>query len=205
MSDYQDHFMLEAIEEAKKALNTFEVPVGCVFVDPKTNQIIARGHNLTNARKNALEHAELVAIGKYSDEQQQNENENKIRGSHLYVTVEPCIMCAAALLYHRVGKVFFGCKNPRFGGNGTILSLHDDHQGEIWNDNKNSTVVGYESVSGFHEEEAIRLLQEFYEQENPSAPQPKSKEKRRQRVASNNNNNAKDDDDEVDNKMEKEK
>ena len=97
-------------------------------------------------------------------------------------------MCASALLYHGVGKVFFGCRNPRFGGNGTILSLHDDHVGELWlsDDNNNSNTdnnntssvsvkVGYESFAGFREQEAIKLLQDFYEQENPSAPQPRVK------------------------------
>ena len=197
-ADYHDEFMLEALKEAKHALDTFEVPVGCVFVDPKTNTIIARGHNLTNLRKNALEHAELVAIGKFEEEKSDNNNNNsnnfRIKGSHLYVTVEPCIMCASALLYHGVGKVFFGCRNPRFGGNGTILSLHDDHVGELWSknnhddcnntssengNNNNNIKIGYESFAGFREQEAIKLLQDFYEQENPSAPQPRVKRRAR--------------------------
>lgn len=187
--------MLAALDEAKHALETFEVPVGCVFVDPSTNTIIARGHNLTNERKNALEHAELVSIGKYQAERELAKNTsceaktgNAIKGSHLYVTVEPCIMCASALLYHGVKKVFFGCRNPRFGGNGTILSIHEDHLGELWEKEKlnNQSVssklllqIGYESFAGFREEEAIKLLQNFYEQENPSAPVAKVKRRTR--------------------------
>ena len=97
-------------------------------------------------------------------------------------------MCGSALLYHGVKKVFFGCRNPRFGGNGTILSIHNDHVGELWNKNENDknnknknsiNNIGYESYSGFREEEAIKLLQDFYEQENPSAPQPRVKRRMR--------------------------
>lgn len=171
--DYKDEFMLEALKEAAAALAAGEVPVGCVFVAPvpvpngggAVMRIIGRGHNLTNARKNALEHAELVAI---ADMERRGALTDLalLKHMHLYVTVEPCIMCGAALLYRGIGKVFFGCSNPRFGGNGTILSLHDDRRGELWSLQQ----VGYASRGGFRAREAIALLQDFYEQENPNAP-----------------------------------
>ena len=187
-ADYGDDFMLAALAEAKAALGTGEVPVGCVFVCPTSRRIIARGHNMTNARKNALEHAELVAIaGAMTAAHDEADaaisttrggveaESTDIRGSHLYVTVEPCIMCAAALLYRGVGKVYFGCRNPRFGGNGTVLSVHRDViAGAGAAANANATAeqpTGYESVGGFREAEAIALLQDFYEQDNPAVPE----------------------------------
>lgn len=181
---YQDGFMLEALKEAAAALKTGEVPVGCVFValsasksDGKEKKfvIVGRGHNLTNARKNALEHAELVAISKM-EEQQQLDPRSSLQHMQLYVTVEPCIMCASALLYRGIGKVFFGCSNPRFGGNGTILSMHgaDGQKGEM-------KTAGYSSFGGYRAQEAIALLQDFYEQENPNAPSDAKSGKRRLR------------------------
>ncbi len=187
--DYDDAFMLAALAEARIALAASEVPVGCVFVDPRSRVIVARGHNMTNARRNALEHAELVAIealvASRGGATAAGDVWGAVRGLDLYVTVEPCIMCAAALLYHGIGRVFFGCRNPRFGGNGTILSVHQDSgccggSGDVGASAAAAPGrVGYPSFAGFRQEEAVRLLQDFYEQENPSAPQPRPKRRRR--------------------------
>jgi tRNA-specific adenosine deaminase 2 len=155
---YVDDFMQEALKEARQALASGEVPVGCVFV--RDNVIIARGHNRTNARLNALEHAELVALAARPPQ----DSAYSLEGVHLYVTVEPCIMCGAALLYRQVDRVFFGCANPRFGGNGSILALNSDRAMED---------RAYDSFGGHRAEEAVALLQNFYAQENPGAPEDK--------------------------------
>ena len=87
----------------------------------------------------------------------------------LYVTVEPCIMCAAALRQLGIRRVYFGCSNDRFGGNGTVFSLHSDHHAKY---------PPYEVVSGLFRKEAIILLRSFYIQENDHAPIPKKKNNR---------------------------
>ena len=105
--------MRAALEQAQLAMENGEVPVGCVFV--KENQILARAYNATNRTKNATQHCELVAIAEAGE---------TLEGSDLYVTCEPCIMCAEALKLVGVQRVFFGCYNERFGGTGSILALH---------------------------------------------------------------------------------
>ena len=170
---YDDRFMLAALAEAKAALDAGEVPVGCVFV--RGSEIIARGHNLTNAGLNALEHAELVALAAHDAEVRGGTRPGPagidlatatlpLDDVTLYVSVEPCLMCGAALLYRRIGRVFYGCANPHFGGNGSVLSLHADGR---------MAGATYPSVGGCRAEDAVALLQAFYKQENPSAPEDK--------------------------------
>ena len=177
---YEDRFMVEALAEAKAALDEGEVPVGCVFV--LGDDIVARGHNLTNAGLNALEHAELVALSKFDAEVRTGARPPPTASSAadappcaetgtipldavtLYVSVEPCLMCGAALLYRRIGRVFYGCANPHFGGNGSILPLNSD--GAMGG-------ATYPSIGGCRRDDAVALLQAFYKQENPSAPEDK--------------------------------
>jgi tRNA-specific adenosine deaminase 2 len=92
------------------------------------------------------------------------------RECELYVTVEPCIMCAAALRELGIKKVFFGCWNDKFGGNGSILNVHEDDFG-------NDTIVKYEVEGNVFREEAIILLRKFYVNENENAPIPKVKKR----------------------------
>lgn len=112
--------------KAKEALEKGEVPVGCIMV--YKNKVIGTGRNEVNETKNATRHAELVAVDqvKLWCEQQCLSFEKVLRECCLYVTVEPCIMCAAALRYLSVPKVVFGCANERFGGCGSILKIHTD-------------------------------------------------------------------------------
>ena len=147
--------MDKAFQLARQALKAKEVPIGCVFV--KEGKIVAEGRNETNQYKNATKHAELVALATC--------NESDLKGSTLYVTCEPCIMCMSAMRKIGVSKIVYGCSNERFGGCGSVLSLHDD-------------ILDGEAVQiekGIREEEAIELLQEFYELENESAPMKKKK------------------------------
>lgn len=148
-------FMKAALKQAEKALSESEVPVGAVFVFQ--GNIIGQGHNLTNETKNATEHAELVAIGKIL---QSGFPFAQLSAVDVYVTVEPCIMCAAALILVGVKKVYFGCKNDKFGGCGSVLSVNSVDGGiQHLND--------LPCVGGICEEEAIALLQTFYSRENP--------------------------------------
>lgn len=112
--------------KATEALEKGEVPVGCIMV--YKNQVIGTGRNEVNETKNATRHAELVAVDqvKLWCEEQCLSFEEVLRECCLYVTVEPCIMCAAALRYLSVPKVVFGCANERFGGCGSILNIHAD-------------------------------------------------------------------------------
>eukprot|EP00600_Ochromonadales_sp_CCMP1393_P018233 CAMPEP_0175024612 /NCGR_PEP_ID=MMETSP0005-20121125/16568_1 /TAXON_ID=420556 /ORGANISM="Ochromonas sp., Strain CCMP1393" /LENGTH=174 /DNA_ID=CAMNT_0016283193 /DNA_START=20 /DNA_END=547 /DNA_ORIENTATION=+ len=127
-SELQDEsFMRLALNEAEVALDRGEVPVGCVFVDDQNN-VITVGHNMTNESKNGTRHAELVALDKllFDADVEKSKLLETLRSSRLYVTCEPCIMCAAALSKIGIRHVFFGCHNDRFGGNGSILSVHSD-------------------------------------------------------------------------------
>ena len=165
MGSKDEDFMMEAILQAEIALKNDEIPVGCVFVIDDT--VIAKGHNLTNKTKNGTMHAEIVAINHMIYEQ--GLSEETIKQCRLYVTCEPCIMCAAALSLIGIHKVYFGCRNERFGGNGSILSLHEN---EIL-----PKYHSYQIVSGLMEDCAVRLFQKFYVGENKRAPIAKRKRK----------------------------
>ena len=100
--------------------------MGCIMV--YKNQVIGTGRNEVNETKNATRHAELVAVDRVKrwSENQGLCFEDVVRNCSLFVTVEPCIMCASALRYLNVSKVVFGCANERFGGCGSILNIHTD-------------------------------------------------------------------------------
>ena len=113
------NFMHRAVELAKIALEQGEVPVGCVIV--KGDEIIGEGHNLTNLFKNGTKHCEFIAINDAIRKNPQVEFEE----ADLYVTCEPCIMCAEALALIKIRKVYFGCYNERFGGNGSVIKINE--------------------------------------------------------------------------------
>lgn len=116
--------MTEAIKQGQYALEYGEIPVGCVFVNTKDSKIIGYGSNKTNATRNGTKHAELVALDDMLINQKLDVS--VLRDCDLYVTCEPCIMCAAALAKMGIKKCYFGCYNERFGGCGSILSVHED-------------------------------------------------------------------------------
>ena len=109
-----------ALREAEIALDTQEVPVGCVFVHP-TEGVVGRGHNNTVASCNGTRHAELEAIDAMLGD---GRSVGQISECSLYVTVEPCIMCASALRQLQVRQVFYGCRNDKFGGCGTPTAAY---------------------------------------------------------------------------------
>ncbi|KAM3141877.1 hypothetical protein pb186bvf_005963 [Paramecium bursaria] len=129
-----------AYDEALLALAEKEVPVGCVFVDSHSGKVVAQAHNQTNKSHNATQHCEIICISQLKEGFEQY---------ILFVTCEPCIMCAHALNLVNIQKVYYGCPNPRFGGNGSVMSVNK-----------------YESKGGYLEDKCLKLLQEFYQSGN---------------------------------------
>ncbi|KAL2355379.1 cytidine deaminase-like protein [Cryomyces antarcticus] len=160
--EYHERFMREAINMGELALRSNETPVGCVFVHD--GKIIGRGMNDTNRSLSGTRHAEFVAICKIL----QSHPQSILQETDLYVTVEPCIMCAAAMRQYRIRAVYFGCANERFGGTGGVMNIHSDP----------SIDMPYAVYGGLFREEAIMLLRRFYIQENEKAPEPKQKKTR---------------------------
>lgn len=112
-----EHFMKQAITQAKKAYALEEVPIGCVIV--YQDRIIARGYNRRNTDKNTLAHAEISAIKKASKVL----GDWRLEDCTLYVTLEPCQMCAGAIVQARVSRVVIGSMNPKAGCAGSVLNL----------------------------------------------------------------------------------
>ncbi|KAL5720706.1 tRNA(adenine34) deaminase [Ranunculus cassubicifolius] len=166
-----------ALQQAKYALDNLEVPIGCVFVENK--RVIASGRNRTTEKRNATRHAEMEAIDDILKNWQENglsptEIAERFSRCDLYVTCEPCIMCASALSILGIRSVYYGCANDKFGGCGSILSLHSTNSSssEKLDVNDVAKRKGFKCTGGIMASEAISLLQRFYEQGNPNAPKP---------------------------------
>ena len=142
----QEKYMKQAIRQAKKALALDEVPIGCVIV--RDGKIIARGYNRRNTDKNTLSHAELNAIRKAS----KVVGDWRLEGCTMYVTLEPCQMCAGALVQSRIDEVVIGCMNPKAGCAGSVLNLL---QTEAFNHQVKIT-------QGVLQEECSALLSDFF-------------------------------------------
>lgn len=112
-----EKYMKEAIKQAKKAYALGEVPIGCVIV--YQGKIIGRGYNRRNTDRNTLAHAEITAINKASKKL----GDWRLEGCTLYVTLEPCQMCAGAIVQARVTEVVMGSMNPKAGCGGSILNI----------------------------------------------------------------------------------
>ena len=110
-------YMREAVNEASKAIESGEVPIGCVIV--YQDEIIGRGHNLRNSKKNPLCHAEISAINEAACFM----GDWRLEECTLYVTVEPCPMCAGAIVQARIPRVVFGTPNVKAGCAGSILNI----------------------------------------------------------------------------------
>ena len=125
----QQYYMTQALSEAKKAFALGEVPIGAVMV--RDGKIIARGHNLRNSKKNPLRHAEIDVINASAH----IVGDWRLEDCILYVTIEPCPMCAGAIVQARIPKVVFGARNVKAGCAGSILNLLQqpgfNHQVEI--------------------------------------------------------------------------
>ncbi len=125
----EEKYMKEALKQAKKALALGEVPIGCVIVHE--GKIIGRGYNRRNTDKNTLAHAEITAINKAS----KVIGDWRLEECTMYVTLEPCQMCAGAIVQARIPEVIMGCMNPKAGCGGSILNILQmpefNHQVEV--------------------------------------------------------------------------
>jgi len=143
-----EKYMKQAIKQARKAYENGDVPIGCVIVHD--GRIIARGYNRRNKDGQVLAHAELIAIKKAS----KLLGDWRLEECTMYVTLEPCQMCAGAIVQARIPKVVIGCMNPKAGCAGSILNLLDikafNHQ--------------VETVKGVMESECSEMLKTFFKE-----------------------------------------
>lgn len=141
----EEKFMKAAINEAIKAKEKDEVPIGAVIV--KDNKIIARGHNLRESKQNSLLHAEIVAINKACKKL----NNFRLEDCELYVTVEPCLMCAGAIMQSRIKKVYFATTDEKYGAVTSVCNAFDI---------KSNHKVEFEQ--GMLCEESKKLVKDFF-------------------------------------------
>ena len=120
----REDYMREALALAKRAIGTGDVPVGCVVADAR-GTIIGRGRNRREERKNAVRHAEIEAI----EEACAALGSWRMDGCALYVTLEPCPMCAGAIINARIPTVVYGAREPRTGSCGSVLNLFEERYG----------------------------------------------------------------------------
>lgn len=143
-----EKYMKEAIKQAGKAADAGDVPIGCVIVHE--NRIIARGYNKRNARKTTLAHAELIAIEKASKKL----GDWRLEECTMYITLEPCQMCAGAIVQARIPRVVVGAMNKKAGCAGSVLNLFQipafNHQVEF--------------EQGVLQEECSAILSDFFRQ-----------------------------------------
>ena len=146
MKNIDEHFMKIALKEAEKAREIDEVPIGAVIV--KDNKVIAKGHNLRESKKDPLGHAELVAIRKAAKKL----NDWQLVGCDLYVTIEPCIMCAGAIYQSRINRVIYGADDIKGGGFGSSINVLDAK-------NINHTP---EVIKGVMKDECSQIIKEYF-------------------------------------------
>ena len=143
-----EKYMKEALKQAKKAYALKEVPVGCVIV--YEDQIIARGYNRRNTDQNTTSHAEINAIRKASKKL----GDWRLEGCTIYITMEPCQMCAGAIVQARIPRVVIGSMNPKAGCGGSVLNILQmeqfNHRCEV--------------TRGVLEEECSTMLSSFFKQ-----------------------------------------
>lgn len=144
----EETFMKEALKEARKAYNKLEVPVGAVIVE--NSKIIARAHNLKESKKCATNHAEILAIQKAS----KKIGAWRLSNCEMYVTLEPCSMCAGALIQARLKKVYIGTMDYKTGACGSVFNLLTDF--------KFNHKVEYQT--GVLKEECENILQNFFKE-----------------------------------------
>jgi len=149
----REDYMREALALAREAFEAGEVPVGCVIV--KNGQIIGRGRNRREEKQSALSHAELEAI----EDACRTTGGWRLQGCQLYVTLEPCPMCAGGIISARIPEVYYGAKDEAFGAVGSILNLFEE------NFRHHPKVIGH-----ILENECKALLQDFFIQVREKDP-----------------------------------
>lgn len=146
IKNIHEKYMKEALRQAKKALALGEVPIGCIIVHE--GKIIGRGYNRRNTDKNTLSHAEITAIKRAS----KVIGDWRLEECVLYVTLEPCQMCAGAIVQARIPEVVMGCMNPKAGCAGSVLNILEmpqfNHQAAV--------------TRGILEDECSEILKKFF-------------------------------------------
>lgn len=144
----KEKFMMEALKEAKKAYDKLEVPVGAVIV--KEGKIIARAHNLKETKIDTTKHAEILAIQKAS----RKLKSWRLLDCDMYVTLEPCSMCAGAMINSRIRKIYIGTQDAKTGAVGSVFNLFNDYT-------FNHKV---EAETGILKDECENILQQFFKE-----------------------------------------
>ena len=141
------YYMKNALEQAKLAAEKGEIPVGALVVDSESGEILAAAHNLRESNKSAIAHAEVLAI----EEACKKRGSWRLHGCTLYVTLEPCPMCAGAIINSRIKTLVFGAYDSKMGSIDSVVNLCDypyNHKVEVY--------------GGICEDECLSVLQEFF-------------------------------------------
>ncbi|SRR5690554_6902622 len=141
----KNKYMKLALEEAKKAYSKDEVPVGAIIV--YNNEIIAKSHNLKHLNQDVTSHAEILAI----KQAQEHLKTWRLEECDMYVTLEPCVMCAGAIIQSRIKNLYIGAKDPKGGASGSVINVFENP----WNHTVNLEF-------GIMEEESSKLLKDFF-------------------------------------------
>jgi len=139
--------MNEAISQANKALLADEVPIGAILVDNITNKVIARAHNLINNNKNATAHAEIIIINQAC----KIKNNKYLQETSMFVTLEPCAMCAAAISESKIKRIYFGAYDEKKGSLETLMKIYN---------HKNYFIP--EIYGGINESKCSLILKNFF-------------------------------------------
>ena len=146
MSD--EDYMRQALILAQQAFAEDEVPIGCVIVDPSSGKVISSAYNLSQHSADATAHAEILAIQSACKKL----NQNRLRDLDMYVTLEPCTMCAAAISFARIRKLFFGAYDQKGGGVASGIKFYEQptchHRPQV--------------QGGILEDECSTLLKDFF-------------------------------------------
>lgn len=144
----KDKFMKEAIKEARKAYGKLEVPIGAVIV--KNGKIIARGHNQKEEKADTTMHAEIIAIKKAS----KKIGAWRLNGCEMYVTLEPCPMCAGAIVNARLDKIYIGTMDEKNGACGSVTDVLEEYK-------QNYKV---QKEKGIHQKECEEIIKKFFKE-----------------------------------------
>jgi len=147
LNQSHEKWMLEAFREAEKAFEQGEVPVGAIVV--LENRIIGKGHNRVEALKDATAHAEILAITAASN----TISSWRLDNANLYVTLEPCIMCAGAIMNSRIKRIVYGASDPKAGACGSVFNLTSEP----------NVLHHVDVTSGILESRCISILQSFFQ------------------------------------------
>lgn len=145
-----EKYMELALKEARKSLKSMDVPVGCVIV--KNDKVIGKGFNMRNKKNNSIMHAEMIAISKAC----KHEKDWVLEDSTMYVTLEPCAMCAGAILQSRIKKLVIGTDSEKSGSFGSVINMNEILDNEKFNHK-------VEIEKGILKEECSKILTNFFE------------------------------------------